>query len=802
MQWRRRNNVRRRILLLSAAAWVVAASVASADDVPIVDYAGSGAPAVRVDGSLLLVQPTVNGMQREVTVLLRDHVGRYYADAETLADWRMAPPFPLPVEHDGRSFYALDAFRGLHVAIAERTMSAIVTAPPEVMLGTRQSLARASRHVAADGAFGAFLDYDVAYTDDDSGAYDGLSGLLSPTLFTRRGSLSASALYQNEESLATPTEAYSSALPNGWIRLDTAWTRDNPEAMTTLALGDAITPYGSWGRSVHFGGIQFGTNFATRPYEITFPQPSINGSAAVPSAVDILVNGMLQSRTDVPSGAFQLDNVPVVTGAGQIQVVTRDLLGREQVVTQDFYVSERLLRRGLNEYSLSAGALREGYGYESNSYGDFLISGMLRRGVTDVLTVEGRVDGTSDVKSIGGSVARTMGRYGVTSFALALSDGIDTGSLLQVGHEFNGRVYRANVRVQSSRDFVQPGVVGLGVGAWPDLQILASGGRNFGRNGSLGLTYIDERFAQPVDNRQIVTLSYSRTITRVLVLSATASHYSGPNGGAAVSVTVSRTLGPRSSVTSWVNAGLGSRLARVEHRYDLPVGPGFGYRTGLVGGDQRGVEAEIGVNTRNAFYSAEAARREGVEGWRLQTRGSLAVVDGEAFAAREINEGFAVVDAAGMAGVRVYLENREIGVTNRNGHLLVPSLRPYQSNQVRIEMADLPLTARVDADSLRIAPYYRSGAVASFGIEASASALMRAVLPDRSPVPEGARAHVGDDTSRPSPVGMDGRLYLEDVHGGARVHVTYGANKSCTFTLPVVPVEDGVPDLGNLVCRP
>jgi outer membrane usher protein FimD/PapC len=117
-------------------------------------------------------------------------------------------------------------------------------------------------------------------------------------------------------------------------------------------------------------------------------------------------------------------------------------------------------------------------------------------------------------------------------------------------------------------------------------------------------------------------------------------------------------------------------------------------------------------------------------------------------------------------------------------------------------MADLPVTARVDADSLRIAPYYRSGAVASFGIEASASAIMRAVLPDGSAVPEGARAHVVDDASRSSPVGMDGRLYLEGVRGGARVLVTYGAQKSCTFTLPVVPVDEGVPDLGNLVCRP
>jgi len=35
-------------------------------------------------------------------------------------------------------------------------------------------------------------------------------------------------------------------------------------------------------------------------------------------------------------------------------------------------------------------------------------------------------------------------------------------------------------------------------------------------------------------------------------------------------------------------------------------------------------------------------------GWRAQTRGSVALIDGGVFAAREINDGFAVVDAGGF----------------------------------------------------------------------------------------------------------------------------------------------------------
>ncbi len=782
----RRSSARVVVALVLAACGCSGATVAA-------ETLDTGAPATAADTSgyaMLLVLPTVNGVQRDVALLLRDRAGRYYADAETLELWRVAPPYPLPVVVDGRVFHALDGFSGLNATVVERGMTATIDVPPQLLTGTRRSLAERGAALPMDGAFGAYLDYDVAYTDDDVVRDRGLSSLLSPTLFTRHGNLSANVLYHGG--------AAAMASRDGWIRLDTAWSRDNPDAMRTLRFGDTITPYGSWARSVHIGGIQFGTNFATRPDQVTFPQPSITGTAAVPSALDIVVNGSLRSRTDVPSGAFRIDDVPVVTGAGQIQVVTRDLLGREQIVTQDFYVSERLLKSGLNEFSVSAGALREDFGLASNEYGEFLVSGVLRRGLSDLLTIEGRVEATAAAKSAGASITWAVGRYGVTSAALALSDAEESGALWQLGHEYQGRTYRAYMRVQGSYDFAQPGLHAFA--PLPKLSVIASGGRNFGSKGSIGLSYIDERFAERADDRQLLTLSYSRSFSRSLLLATSVSHIDADDGGYAAAVTVSRVLGPRSSASTSLSARRHATTFRIDHRYELPVGEGFGYRTSLVSGDEDGGDAEVAVNTAHARYSAEVSQRESARGWRLQTRGSVAMLGGEVFAAREINDGFAVVDAGGFEGVRVYLENREIGKTNAHGRLLVPSLRPYEGNQLRIESEDLPLTARVDTPALRVAPYYRSGAIASFGIKASGSALLRAVTPGGVPLPEGARARVGDGAFR-FPVGFDGRLYLQDLDRGARVEVAYGSER-CTFALVALPAEDAVPDFGDVVCQP
>jgi outer membrane usher protein len=61
------------------------------------------------------------------------------------------------------------------------------------------------------------------------------------------------------------TLAQDDAERSGAIRLDTTWTLDLPDRLSTLRVGDAISTAGAWGQSMRFGGVQFGTNFATQP---------------------------------------------------------------------------------------------------------------------------------------------------------------------------------------------------------------------------------------------------------------------------------------------------------------------------------------------------------------------------------------------------------------------------------------------------------------------------------------------------------------------------------------------------------
>jgi outer membrane usher protein len=96
-------------------------------------------------------------------------------------------------------------------------------------------------------------------------------------------------------------------------------------------------------------GVQVATNFDTRPKFIRYPLPSFYGDTAVPSVLDVYINGQLRRSEQVEAGRFLLEDIPAINGAGQMQIVTRDAVGRQQVYAEDFYLATDLLR-----YSASA----------------------------------------------------------------------------------------------------------------------------------------------------------------------------------------------------------------------------------------------------------------------------------------------------------------------------------------------------------------------------------------------------------------------------------------------------------------
>lgn len=750
-------------------------------------------PAVVAPGTReLLVEMDVNG-QTAGTATIAIGAGRRVLLPE--ADYRRlrlkAPPPAAIVEIDGERAIVLDAIAPVHYTLDERKLTLSFAAPPEAFEVSDFDAARRAAPKLSPTSPGAFLNYDAAA--ERSTGVTRYGGVLEVGVFGDYGVGLASAVARND---GTTSDV---------VRLETSWVKDFPERLATLRLGDAIGVAGAWGRSVRFGGVQYGTNFATQPYLVRFPLQAVAGEAALPSTVELLVNGVPTVTQKVPPGPFRISDVPTITGAGDIRVVVRDVLGREQVTILPYYTPQALLRQGLDDYAVEAGKVRRNFGLESNDYGRLFSVGSYRRGITDTFTAEARAeyvgsgDGAGSAGTAGLGGAYQVGDFGVATAAAAASNSDrGTGALYSIGFFRQGRVlsFGAQTTLATSA-FSQLGLP-ENVPA-PRNVTLASIGVNTGRTGTIAFGYglLDNR-QEP--RRETYTLSYSLSFGRWGSLFATASDTrSDGTSSRALFLTYTIALGPLTSASvSWSRPGGGADPELVGTlQSSPPLGEGFGYL--LQATDAGRGYANGTVKTRYGDAYAEVRHGDGETAYRGGVLGSVVTLGGSVFATRPMTSSFAVVEVPDFPNVRVYQDNQLVGRTTQEGTILLPTLRPYEANPVRVDQRDLPLGARVDALEVQAVPAFKSGVHVKFPLGRSYGAVMKLERADGRPPPAGATARV-DEAGKVFPVAPDGELYLTGITKAARVVVRWRGG-ACEFELERIAGDDPLPDLGTKLCR-
>jgi outer membrane usher protein len=551
---------------------------------------------------------------------------------------------------------------------------------------------------------------------------------------------------------------------------------------------------------VRFGGVQFGTNFATQPTLVTTPLLAAHGEAVVPSTVDVFIDGQRVASQNVQPGPFAIENLPPLTGAGELQVIVTDALGRQQVLAQPYYSGPTLLRAGLDEFSFEAGAIRNDYALESFAYGDPFAAATFRRGFTESFTgevhAEVQIEGAS---ALGVDAAWQIGTLGVISATAALgADEEDSGWLAGVGIERNGRRIHVFARTLiASESFVQ---IGLSeTGPRPKQRTFAGTGVNLNRFGSVQLAYGHQTYWNA---RRVQTLgaSYSLTLGAWGFLNLFASHTRSRASQTDVYLGWTMPLGNRRSVGS----GLSYRPetpsgepfeATASVQQNLPAGSGTGYSLSLSSTDD--AQASVSYQGRAGQAGVDYSRRDGLDGWRLSTLGGLTLTAAGVLPTRWLDQSFAVVEVADYADLTVYVENQPIGRTDHKGRVVLDRLRPYDTNQVSLDPAELPLDASLANPAVLLTPAYRSGAVVRFPITRATAATMRLVQESGEPVPAGARVHTpGGDTA----VALDGLIFLTDAAGYNEASASWPGNR-CRFSYQRPEGGDPMPDLGKVRCR-
>ena len=750
--------------------------------VPSAALAEDTAPAV--DEVFLVV--VINQQEQGIAFLLRSD-DRLFAGAQDLRRWRLHLPDTPPLNRDGEDFYALDTLAGLSYELNESSQTLTVQAPPSLFDATRLKGTVTDFSAPTPASPGGFLNYDVSASHAQGRT--STSGLLELGGFAGWGTAQTRLLARDLNGKATA------------VRLDTTWTRDQPLKVASLRVGDAISGTSSWGGAVRFGGVQWSTNFSTQPDFITFPLPAVSGEAALPSTVDLYVGSALRMSREVPSGPFNIQDLPVTTGQGDARLVVRDILGREQVITQPFYVTPRLLKPGLQDYSYELGFVRRNFGTDSNNYGRALAVGTHRLGITEQFTgeIHGELLGHQQTLGLGGVLMLPAAGVLSGSFAASHSDR-GVGGLLALGLQRQGRYvsFGANTQLASQR-FAKLGLQPEALAPRQISQVFVNLATT--AYGSFRANYTQQAFRDRTGNK-ILTAGYSRKVGRQGNLTASVTRLLSGDAKTTFNLSFSLPLGNRTNASINTSAQPGREQASLQVNRSVPAGSGFGYRLAAGVGDSDRLAAGVSAQNEIGAYNLAVDQLEGQAAFLGSASGGVAFLGGSAFLSRRITDSFAVVQVPDYSDVGIYADNQLVARTDADGNALLPRLRPYQKNTVRIEQADLPFDAQIDAIQLDAVPYFRSGLLLSFPVKRSRGALLTIVLENGEPLPAGAQAQIiGDNVEENEvfPTGLRGEVYLTGLAVSNRLRVTW-REQSCEFMLPFPESTDPLPHLGTYLC--
>ncbi|MGA2649184.1 MAG: fimbria/pilus outer membrane usher protein [Terracidiphilus sp.] len=724
--------------------------------------------------------------------------GKLLARPDELRDLRFRVPVSRASETGG--LVSLSAIPGLTWVLDEKNQVLHVTASDSALLPTvLLPLGRedtGGRRVIDSGT-GVTLNYDTVGTY--TGGRAGGTGLFETRVFSPWGILSS-------EWLAYAGATPSAVGPNTAVRLDSAYTWADVNTLRRYSLGDFITGGLAWTRPVHLEGVQINSDFSMRPDLVTFPMPSISGSAAVPSTVNVLADGNLGASSEIAAGPFEIPQLPVVSGAGTISMTLTNSLGQQVTLTQPFYASSAMLAPGLQTFAMQTGLVRREWGAVSNDYGRMAGTAIYRRGLSRKFTFEGSVEGTPGTFIAGGGGVAQIGNLGVANFAVAPSFGSGQfGAQYSAGAQRIGRVFSlggsAIVANRNYRDVAS--LNGAGV---PRKQLSAFTSLSLKRLGSAGIAYagIDED-ASPVllqqsvasaQHSQIVTANYSIQIHHVS-LYATEFRDLVNKGSSGLQVGLILPFGKRNSISVGVSSD-GSGQVQVQQ--PAPMVGDWGYQAYLSAGDSTHAFAQGQYKSPKGLFTAGIDSDDGVTTLRMESQGAVSFVDKSLFPSNTIFDSFAIVDTSPMAHVHVTQENRDVGSTNSSGRLLVPDMRSFDLNHVAIDPADIPAEASINDVKREFRPQDRSGVVVKFPIKFSHAALLRLVDEAGAAVQLGSTATLRA-TGTVFPVGYDGDAYVEDLGPHNELTVERPDGRRCTSVFDYKPVAGDIPSIGPLRCH-
>jgi outer membrane usher protein len=580
----------------------------------------------------------------------------------------------------------------------------------------------------------------------------------------------------------------------------TSVTFDQRRQLRRWTFGDSFAYSGPLGGDAWIGGISIAKEFAIDPYYVRYPTLSLSTPIAVPSVMEVYVNGQVVSQERVSPGRLDIRNVPLTMGRNDARVVVRDAFGQTRELSSTYYLTSTALAKGVHDYQYNAGFRRIAVGDESWDYRTPVMLARHRVGVTNSFTAGGRMEMHPGRLFNGGPSVNLRLPFGEIETAGSMSRRLEQwGTAAHASFTYTGHPVSAG----GSMMFASPRYATLTANPAnedPRRQGSVFASVALARAVSVSLQHTQSRFYRGLSRDRSAALTSVHLSRNAEFIASVA--YARDERGARKEVYAGVTMlfGRSSASVAHLRDARGNRVA-VEAQQPLPVGVGYGYQFRAEGGANANVNGVARYQGPHGRYELRQETVANESTTTVSAMGAIVGIGGGVFATRPVEESFALVRVPGVEGVRAFASHQEIGKTGRRGDLLVPDLQPYYGNVLNIADGDIPLKYAVPEVGMTLAPPYRGGAVAVFDVQKVQRIVGKILSSDDRPMAYGEMT-LTDAKGRAfgSPMGIDGAFYFENLSAGSYAAVVETRSGRCTLTVEIPASDDTVVHLGTMRC--
>ena len=593
------------------------------------------------------------------------------------------------------------------------------------------------------------------------------------------------------------------------IRLDSNWSYSNQDRAETYTVGDVISGGLTWTRPVRMGGGQVQRNFGVRPDLITTPMPSLSGSAAVPSTLDVYINNAKTFSQSISPGPFSIDRLPVITSQGTARVVITDSTGRQTQSETELYSSASLLAPLLFDYSLDLGFARRSFGTASFDYDSQLMAiASARYGISNSFTAEAHAEARADMidGGVGGVfVAGPLGTFNAAAAASVFQGDVGFYGFASWEFEYKNLIARAStgrtfgnfVDLAAVTELPVDGIYKNGVSKALDQLTLSNGIPSLDIGTGLSLIH-------QVKQNDTESLFVGANITKSFRsdMSVYANAYIDLDNHADYGAFVGFSIPFGKNINTSGGGSIVKDSLAVTAEVSKPLDTSYGstgWRVSAtdLAGDKR-LSAEGAYRDSHGLVSGRLANNGGKISGSASVDGSIVATKSGVFLGNPIADSFAIVDA-GVEGIDVSYENRFVGKTGKNGKLLISQLHAYQNSKISIDPQNLPLNSSVSETEKHVASRAKSGVLVDFGVKKDGNGVI-VILKDANDkfIAVGTAIKV-EGKDEPFVMGYDGEVYLTDIPEHVKL-TAEGANTACATAFDFKPEATTQTSIGPLQC--